>query len=197
MRWRPTRAEARAHRRNQATREALVQCPDVLATVSPPCGCATSVETQGSWSTARANPCGEPRDAPARGRAIVPGGDETMSPSPRTRQTPWVRGPTVISTAVACAKPYATRTARSCAVPVAPPLTRPRHRAEQASGRSRWVCQVLDVPVSPRCRQRGDTRAARGARARQQPHAGVAVGRRCPNRPAQRAPAAEAAGVCR
>jgi len=32
----PTRAEARAHRRNRATREALVQCPDTLATVSPP-----------------------------------------------------------------------------------------------------------------------------------------------------------------
>jgi hypothetical protein len=29
-RWRSTRAEARAHRRNQATREALVRCPDTL-----------------------------------------------------------------------------------------------------------------------------------------------------------------------
>lgn len=46
-RWRSTRAEARARPRNQATREALVRCPDILDAVSPPHSCTTSAKIHG------------------------------------------------------------------------------------------------------------------------------------------------------
>jgi len=159
-RWRPTRAETRAHRRNQATREALVRCR------TPSTRCRHRAATRpltrpGARGPPRGRTLAASRETARAGRhVIVPVGrdDVAIAASPPGAMDPKTHGDRrrlPARTVCAANLPPQCRTGT-------PRRTRPRRRADKSAGRSRWHCQVGRRGVAPMLPPR--RRARRGMR---------------------------------